>query len=211
MSVSADAAPVNDLYIFTDNGRGEMTNKDGKDKGEQIFWDMKVAVAAKKNADAQAGKNDSVPYYDGDERGWGNSAYNMSVPPPEHESGEDAFTTLANQMIKNIKKYCNSENNWRGGIVYDDNGVPESYNLQQIFQDQLDKDKGKLKAIYSNEPLQYNPSLVQFVAFMSQELNSTWWKRKTETMRKYREELKDLRTYVTKLGGRTVGKWRIWS
>jgi len=205
MSVSADAAP-DKLHDFTDNGRGEMTNINGDTEEGQDFLDKKAARHAVKLAAAQAHPNyNALPYDDGDKRGWGNSAYNMSVPPPEHESGEDAFTTLANKMITNIVKYCNSENNWRGGIVYDDNGVPESYNLQKIFQDQLDKDKGELKAIYSNEPLQYDTSLVQFVAYMTQKLNSTWWKRQTETMRKYREELKDLRTYVTKLGGRT--KW----
>ncbi|MFB1019634.1 MAG: hypothetical protein QMC37_05275, partial [Flavobacteriales bacterium] len=161
----------------------------------------------------QAGKNDSVPYYDGDERGWGNSAYNMSVPPPEHESGEDAFTTLANQMIKNIKKYCNSENNWRPGLVYDDHGVPSEYDLKELFQDQLNTDKEQLKAIYSSEPLQYDPSLDQFVAYMSQELNRTKYSRKIETMRMYREELDDLRTYVAELGRRTVRSkfWRFWS
>jgi hypothetical protein len=40
----------------------------------------------------------------------------MSVLPPEHEIGGDDFTTLANEMIKNIVKYCKSENNWRGGV-----------------------------------------------------------------------------------------------
>jgi hypothetical protein len=199
MSVSADAAP-DKLHIFTDNGR----NINGLEKHEQIFLDNEAAKHSVKLAAAQADPNyNAVPYYDGDPRGWGNSAYNK-VPPSEHEND---FTKLADKMITNIVKYCNSENNWRGGIVYDDNGVPESYNLPKIFQEQLDKDKEQLKNIYSIEPRQYDRSLDQFVADMSQELNRTWWKLKTKTMRKYREELKDLRTYVAKLGGRTSKWW----
>jgi len=77
MSVSLDdAPPVNDQeddkYKFTRNDQGYLVNKYGKERDEQEFWDKNVAEAKKKKlADAQAGKNDSVPYYDGDERGWG--------------------------------------------------------------------------------------------------------------------------------------------
>jgi hypothetical protein len=69
--VLVDAPPVNELYTFTRNAQGEDVNKDGKDKREQIFWDKKVAEAAKKLAVAQAVENYKVPSYDdGDERGW---------------------------------------------------------------------------------------------------------------------------------------------
>jgi hypothetical protein len=86
------------------------------------------------------------------------------------------------------------------------------------FQDQLDKDKKQLKAIHSSNPLQFDPSLDRFVAYMRQELDRTKYSRQTETMIMYRGKLTDLETYVDELRGRTAhGKvrpkkwWRFWS